>query len=191
MLITMPIRRSDRGRPAIAAPARRGLRLVPRTVRGRATAVVTTMTALALAVSAGVLLYVVRHELVGVALVAADDSATTEGPPDLHSHPIKPPQASSPPDTDTTLTGVPPDDVGDLDFTLIDTAQDTMIRLMLLRTAVGGQPRPVEVQIAADVHAIYHEGAGQGAPHEAEGALDSSSESVQTRQGAALEGDTA
>ena len=129
MLVAMPIHRSDRGRPASAAPPRRhGLGLAPRTVRGRATAVVTLMTTLALAVSAGVLLYVVRNELIGVAVVAGDESATTEGPPG----PSNPPQASGPPDTDTTVTEVPADDVGDLDFTLIDTAQETMIRLMLI-----------------------------------------------------------
>jgi len=97
------------------------MRLAPRTVRGRATAVVTLMAALALAVSAGVLLYVVRHELVGTALVAANDPTTT-------TEVCAIPEPS--PDTQTTLP--PVDEAEEVDFALIDTAQETMVRLMLI-----------------------------------------------------------
>ena len=97
------------------------MRLAPRTVRGRATAVVTLMAALALAVSAGVLLYVVRHELVGTALVAANDPTTT-------TEVCAIPEPS--PDTQTTLP--PVDEAEEVDFALIDTAQATMVRLMLI-----------------------------------------------------------
>jgi len=115
------------------------MRLTPRTVRGRATAVVTLMTALALGVSAGILLYTVRRELVGTALVEADSTATT-GTTDL------------PP-----FSVVPVDSPPEIDFTLIDTAQDTMIRLLLIGVplllllvaaltwlAMGRALRPVE-----------------------------------------------
>jgi len=100
---------------------RRRMPLAPRTVRGRATAVVTLMAALALAVSAGVLLYVVRHELVGTALVAANDPTTT-------TEVCAIPEPS--PDTQTTLP--PVDEAEEVDFALIDTAQATMVRLMLI-----------------------------------------------------------
>jgi len=89
-----------------ATPAARRPRLVPRSVRGRATAVVTLMAALALIASAGILLYVVRHELVGTAI-----------------------EADTP---DVQLVEVPFSDPGGIEFTLIDTAQDTMIRLLLI-----------------------------------------------------------
>jgi hypothetical protein len=118
------MRISTIGRGAIPATGtrRRRIRLTPRTVRGRATAVVTLMTALALAASAGVLLYAVRHELVGTALTEANTTTT-------------PPETGSPgPDTTVAavpdFTEVPAGDLQDSDIILIDAAQDTLVRLM-------------------------------------------------------------
>jgi signal transduction histidine kinase len=112
-------------------------RLLPGTVRGRATAVVTLMTTLALTASAGVLLYVVRSELVGTALLEAGDSAV--------------------PITDMPITEAPATEVPEADLMLVDTAQDTMVRLMLVGIpllvalmggltwlAMGRAMRPVE-----------------------------------------------
>ena len=118
--------------PTTAGPQRR-VRLTPQTVRGRATAVVTLMTALALTVSAGVLVYVVRSELVGTALIEANDSATTiAAQSDTGSGPTTglPPSAS--PVADMDITDVPAGDAKKVDFALIDTANDTMVRLMLI-----------------------------------------------------------
>jgi len=117
-----------------ATPAGR-VRLTPRTVRGRATAVVTLMTALALAVSAGTLLYAVRHELVGIALVEATDLAITTPPPTTGSSPAAEPGPSVAPSSDVPTTDLPFDEMQEaqqVDYTLIDTAQDTMVRLMLI-----------------------------------------------------------
>lgn len=115
---------------------RRRVRLTPRTVRGRATAVVTLMTAVALGVSAGILLYTVRHELVGTAIVDAGSPVTTDVSP---------------------LTVEPASSPSPLDFTLIDTAQETIVRLLLIGVpllllltaaltwlAMGRALRPVE-----------------------------------------------
>ena len=116
--------------------ARRRVWLTPRTVRGRATAVVTLMTAVALGVSAGILLYTVRHELVGTAIVDAGSPVTTDVSP---------------------LTVEPASSPSPLDFTLIDTAQETIVRLLLIGVpllllltaaltwlAMGRALRPVE-----------------------------------------------
>jgi signal transduction histidine kinase len=54
----------------------RGRRLLPRSVRGRATAVVTLVTAAALSLCAAVLLYAVHSTLVGTARATADHQVT-------------------------------------------------------------------------------------------------------------------
>ena len=97
------------------------MRLTPRTVRGRATAVVTLMTALALAVSAGILVHTVRRELAGTAQLAESDLTFTVDPSIYPSTPA--------------VTDFPADgsqEAQQVSLTLIDTAQDTMVRLMLL-----------------------------------------------------------
>jgi len=122
-----------RGATPTTGRPRRRVRLAPRTVRGRATAVVTLMTTLALTLSAGILLYVVRHELVGTALIEANDStATTAARPETQSGPTTGPPPSASPVADPQITQVPVGHAHELDFTLIDTAQDTMVRLMLI-----------------------------------------------------------
>jgi signal transduction histidine kinase len=108
------------------------VRLTPRTVRGRATAVVTLMTALALAVSAGILLYAVRHELVGTALVDATDLTMTTSQPTTRSSPAAEPRVSTSSSPDPTSTDGAWEDAQQADFALIDTAQETMVRLMLV-----------------------------------------------------------
>jgi signal transduction histidine kinase len=157
MLDGMPIARIKRGAgPATGGPRRR-LWLMPRAVRGRVTAVVTLMAALALSASAGVLLYVVRHELVSVAIPADDGPAsatTTES--DVLTPPDSPPEPDTAPGAEGHYTDEPagaPDD----EITLIDVAQETMIRLMLIGVpllillvaaltwlAMGRALRPVE-----------------------------------------------
>ena len=110
---------------------RRWARLAPRTVRGRATAVVTLMAAAALAVSAGVLVYDVRHELVGTALVEADGTSVTtelDGGPNPTTG-LRPSDTTGP---DVRITEVPIAVPQPADFTLIDTAQGAMVRLMLI-----------------------------------------------------------
>jgi signal transduction histidine kinase len=120
------------GTPPTGGPRPR-VRLRPHTVRGRATAVVTLMTALALAVSAGVLLYTVRHELVGTALVEANDTGTTTGTqPKTSSRPTTGPRPGSSPVPDVQITEMPVATAEEVDFTLIDAAQDTMVRLLLI-----------------------------------------------------------
>jgi len=111
------------------------VQLTPRTVRGRATAVVTLMTALALAVSAGILLYAVRHELIGTALVATSDLPIVFPPEPTQSSPAEEPPQSASPSASAPTTELPADDMQEaqqVDFALIDTAQDTMLRLMLI-----------------------------------------------------------
>ena len=137
-----------------ATPAARRPRLVPRTVRGRATAVVTLMAALALTASAGVLLYVVRHELVGTAVEANEPVLTTT----TGTAPAPGPTTGARPGTsgtpDVRLSEVP-DAVPAV--ALINTAQDTMVQLMLIGIpvlilliavltwlAMGRSLRPVE-----------------------------------------------
>src|SRR6266536_3838585 len=133
MLGVMRVFTIKRGATPTTGRPRRRVRLAPRTVRGRATAVVTLMTTLALTLSAGILLYVVRHELVGTALIEANDStATTAARPETQSGPTTGPPPSASPVADPQITQVPVGHAHELDFTLIDTAQDTMVRLMLI-----------------------------------------------------------
>jgi len=135
---------------------RRRSRLVPRTVRGRATAVVTLMAAVALAVSAGVLVYAVRYELVGTVLVAADGAGTTIEPSSGSGATTGAPLAGTA-GPDAVISQVPVADAQRADFTLIDTAQGAMVRLMLIGVpllilliaaltwlAMGRALRPVE-----------------------------------------------
>jgi len=130
------------------ATAGRRVRLTPRTVRGRATAVVTLMTALALAVSGGILLYAVRHELIGTAQIDAADLAIADPPftttptttPSLTALPQPSASAGRSASAGPSTSPGPSASTGDdqpmaaqeVDFILIDTAQDTMVRLMLI-----------------------------------------------------------
>ena len=115
--------------PGATPPARRP-RLVPRGVRGRATAVVTLMAALALTASGGVLLYVVRHELVGTAVEANEPLITTTTGPGPGATTGPRPSASDTPQVQ--VSEVPFANPHGLEFMLINTAQDTMIRLLLI-----------------------------------------------------------
>lgn len=93
----------------------RGLRIVPRTVRGRATAAVTLTTTLALVLCGGALLYGVRHELTAAALSEADnDAGTAPGIEPL-----------------AVITGNPVD-YGTVNLAPVATAQDTIVRLLLI-----------------------------------------------------------
>ena len=103
-------------------------RLVPRSVRGRATAVVTLMAALALTASGGVLLYVVRHELVGTA-VEANQPVTGDPSAPGPTTGVRPSTSDAP---SVELSAVPNVVPHGIAFALIDTAQDTMVRLMLI-----------------------------------------------------------
>jgi len=94
--------------------------------------VVTLMAALALTASAGVLLYVVRHELVGTAVEANEPvtTATTGARPSPGPTTGPWPSASDTPDV--RISEVPNSVPAGIDLTLIDAAQGTMVRLMLI-----------------------------------------------------------
>ena len=145
---------------------RRVIGLVPRTVRGRATAVVTLMAAVALAVSGGVLVYAVRHELVGTVLVAADGSGVTAGS-ESGSNPTMGP---GPSDSTVPAAQVSIADPQRTDFALIDTAQGAMVRLVMIGIpllilliaaltwlAMGRALRPVEAIRAELVEITAHD----------------------------------
>ena len=132
MLGVMRISTIERGATQTAGGPRRRIRLAPRTVRGRATAVVTLMTTLALTVSAGVLLYVVRHQLVGTALVEANTAGGVTSQSETTSRPTTELRPGASPATDVQLAQVPARTANELDYALIDTAQDTMVGLLLI-----------------------------------------------------------